>query len=123
MKNHKNLIRLIIVTAALVAIGVFAFKYMRTYDSLSERYQTQQVQVEQADQAQDDILQGNNSDASDDVVIQKRAASSSSAATSSCAGPNAACSSTTKCCSGTVCTTSCTSSSETNCHSTCVTKS
>jgi len=51
MKNHKNLIRLIIATAALVAVGVFAFKYLRTYN-LSELYHHKQAQVEVIDQLQ-----------------------------------------------------------------------
>jgi len=43
MKNHKHLIRLIIITAALIACGVFAFKYMRTYNNLSEMYHSKQA--------------------------------------------------------------------------------
>lgn len=33
MKNHNHVIRLIILTAALVAAGVFAFKYTRSQKS------------------------------------------------------------------------------------------
>jgi hypothetical protein len=30
MKNHTHVIKLIVITAALVALGVIAFKYMHT---------------------------------------------------------------------------------------------
>jgi len=92
MKNHKNLIRLIIATAALVAVGVFAFKYLRTYN-LSELYHHKHAQVEVIDQLQkNEALQQNNTDLNDNVVIQKASPGEY------CTLPTYACSSSSKPC-------------------------
>lgn len=63
MKNHKKLIRLIIITATLMAIGVFAFKYMQTYKNLEQVYQNHAMQDE-TNKVQSNVTSG------DDVIIQ-----------------------------------------------------
>ncbi len=95
MKNHKHLIRLIILTAALVACGAFAFKYLRTYKNIDRAYQGEQVQDTREEQSSADVS---------DVVIQRaRSSASSAAATSTTCVVSGSCSSTMKCCSPNIC--------------------
>jgi len=68
MKKHTKLIRLIVVTAALVALGVVAFKYMRTYNHIEKGYQNKQV-TNQIDEAP--IVSKNSVATDEDVQIQK----------------------------------------------------
>ncbi|MDP3787908.1 MAG: hypothetical protein U0945_08170 [Flavobacterium sp.] len=73
MKKHKNLIRLIVITAALVACGVIAFKYMRTHKNIEKVYQSDQIKDANFDQIQQDkSLQQAPVDITDEVEIQKR---------------------------------------------------
>ncbi len=104
MKNHKHLIQLIILTAALVACGAFAFKYLRTYKNIDGAHQSEQLQDTSLDRVEKEDLEQSPVDVSDEVVIQKE---NPNAQQGYCLPLNSKCSSSTKyCCRPMICSNS-----------------
>jgi len=101
MKNYKQLIRLIIITAALVACGVFACKFMRTQKNTQLAHQIEQLNDTSLNQVHNENLQQDSQRADDNVIIQKSSSANSSTNSSSksCIQSGFPCSSTVPCCS------------------------
>lgn len=64
MNNHKKIMRLIVIIAALVAIGVFAFTHMQTYKNLEPVHAMQSETNKVQNNLHKKVPSG------DDVIIQ-----------------------------------------------------
>lgn len=96
MKHHKYLIGLIVLTAALVTAGVFAFKYMRTYDHIEQGY-PEDLSSEMTE-SQNNIDVDADSENDIDNALEETLPEDQTVVIQKCTATGTACSDSLRCC-------------------------